>query len=456
MQRGSVLIVAWYFPPDGGAGSQRPASFACELPKLGWDTTVLTRGEQRIRGRWEVFDASLVSAIGMDATVMRVVEESPIEGFHLSVEREITRKAGRLCTRVCELARESSPDVILLTMSPFCLASIIQPLRQETGSRIVIDLRDPWALDYGPILGSASSFRKQREFMLHTLTRVDGVIMNTSAAQKDLLVNFADRMKSGFEERVTVITNGFTREDFEGKVQASRSDKLQIIHTGTFHCEHIYPERSLLRRLRAAFKKSRAKIDRTGRTPLHLLRATSLLKSDCPEVFADIEFRFIGHVDEFLERCIADSGVSEKVSLEGYLPHDETVRAMCSSGALFLPGVALPAQVDDLIIPGKTYEYLASGRPIIGALNEGDARRLLEYAGGSYTCDPCSAESIASSLRRLHADWKAGLCDDFGEKRRQVLESHERSSLARELSSFLEKITELPSVYGRSTGRTNE
>ena len=91
-----------------------------------------------------MLDASLLSSVGTDATVIRVVEESPLEGFPLSVERRITSSAGGLCTRVLQTARESSPDVVLLTMSPFCLASIIEPLQQETESRIVIDLRDPW------------------------------------------------------------------------------------------------------------------------------------------------------------------------------------------------------------------------------------------------------------------------------------------------------------------------
>src|SRR3954451_4115504 len=36
-----VLIVAYYFPPTGGMGSIRLATFAEHLPEFGWDVTVL-------------------------------------------------------------------------------------------------------------------------------------------------------------------------------------------------------------------------------------------------------------------------------------------------------------------------------------------------------------------------------------------------------------------------------
>src|SRR3954471_19325013 len=36
-----VLIVAYYFPPLGGAGSLRVSGFATHLPEYGWEPTVL-------------------------------------------------------------------------------------------------------------------------------------------------------------------------------------------------------------------------------------------------------------------------------------------------------------------------------------------------------------------------------------------------------------------------------
>ena len=444
MQQGSVLIIAWYFPPDGGAGSQRPASFARELPRLGWDTTVLTRGEQHDRGRWELSDDSLLPSIGKEADVVRVREEGPIPGLPRSFERVITRRAGPLCERALQIAVEKRPDVILLTMSPFCLASLVEPLRAQTDARIVVDLRDPWALDYWPDYSTPSRFRYQHRLMYQTLSKVDGIVMNTQAARKDLFKSFPQLLKLGFQDRVAVVTNGYSKADFSnGEAVKPSRERLQIMHTGTFHCEYLYPDNSLKGRLRSALKRARGDIDRRGRTPYFILEAASLLKEHEPSVFEDLTFEFNGHVDELLERCVTESGIADKVSLPGYAPHEKAVQSMCSAGALFLPGAGFPAGVEDLIIPGKTYEYLASGRPIIAAIPAGDARRLLAQAGGDYPCEPCSAESIASALKQLHRDWKAGRCDDLLKQRGPILAAHERATLATALASFLKKVKQI-------------
>ena len=136
--------------------------------------------------------------------------------------------------------------------------------------------------------------------------------------------------------------------------------------------------------------------------------------------------------------------MSEKVTLEGYKSHSEIVRSLREAGALFLPGAGLPPGVEDLIIPGKTYEYLASLRPILGAIDQGDARRLLERAGGSYVCEPCSVESISTALKALHADWRSGALRDGSFRDRAVLEEFERSRLAARLDDHLRVILALP------------
>ena len=64
----------------------------------------------------------------------------------------------------------------------------------------------------------------------------------------------------------------------------------------------------------------------------------------------------------------------------------------------------LPPGVRATIVPGKTYEYLASETPILGAVPEGDARDILEEAGNAVLVRPDDVDGIASALeRRLEA-----------------------------------------------------
>ncbi len=46
-----VLMIAYYFPPMGGAGVQRTLKFAKYLPEFGWSPHVLTvRDSSRLPG----------------------------------------------------------------------------------------------------------------------------------------------------------------------------------------------------------------------------------------------------------------------------------------------------------------------------------------------------------------------------------------------------------------------
>ncbi len=444
MPTDSLLIVAWFFPPDGGAGSQRPASFAREAPRHGWRTTVATRGTGHDRGRWETRDDSLLAGLESTIDLDRVETPASATDGMPAVIDGLPKLAHPLGSRVLHLVERDQPSVVLLTMSPFWLSAMVGPIRARSDARIVIDLRDPWALDYWPIYRNRQRLLSQQKQMFDALATVDGVIMNTPGARDDLLRTFADRLPDDFESRVGVIENGFTRTDFPMTSEFKRGPTLEIVHAGTFHCEHLPCNRSLRSRFSGLRQASRMKIDRTGRTPHHLLDAARVLADRDPEFDRHVRFRFIGHVDESLRRCIGKSGIPEKVTLDGYQSHSDIVGAMCNAGALFLPGAGLPEGVEDLIVPGKTYEYLASLRPILGAIDRGDARRLLERAGGSYLCEPCSPDSIQNALKALHADWSSGALDDGSFRDQSVLAEYERSRLASRLDEHLRVILELP------------
>jgi glycosyltransferase involved in cell wall biosynthesis len=92
------------------------------------------------------------------------------------------------------------------------------------------------------------------------------------------------------------------------------------------------------------------------------------------------------------------------VRMPGYLDHDRTLELLRTADLLFLPMHDLPRGTRAGIVPGKTYEYLGSGRPILAAVPDGDARDLLEDAG-AILCRPadvdCLAQAIAAQLERF-------------------------------------------------------
>jgi hypothetical protein len=210
MSESSVLIAAWYFPPDGGAGSQRPASFARHLPGLGWDCRVVSRSESNSRGRWNRFDQSLMSQLSESSELIRVEESGPFSESKFPGERTVKAQIGPFCRRVLEEVSLTSPDILLLTMSPFILSEVLAMMPQDSHTKVIVDLRDPWILDYWTIQSSRGIRRKQHHLMHRMLGLADGIVMNTPEATSQCLEEFGSHLAS----KMLTLENGFEADHF--------------------------------------------------------------------------------------------------------------------------------------------------------------------------------------------------------------------------------------------------
>jgi glycosyltransferase involved in cell wall biosynthesis len=95
----------------------------------------------------------------------------------------------------------------------------------------------------------------------------------------------------------------------------------------------------------------------------------------------------------------------------------------------------LPVGVRATIIPGKTYEYLAAGPPVLAAVPDGDARDLLAAAGNCYLVRPSDVIGIASALERALENWRAGTAPKRPPA--ALLAQFERRQLTRQLAQIL-------------------
>ena len=71
-----VLVISYFFPPDGGPGTQRVTKFCKYLWRFGWSPTVLTRTVPETRGRWDPEDRSLEHDIPSSVRVIRVAGDN--------------------------------------------------------------------------------------------------------------------------------------------------------------------------------------------------------------------------------------------------------------------------------------------------------------------------------------------------------------------------------------------
>ncbi|MDY0322919.1 MAG: glycosyl transferase family 1, partial [Candidatus Carbobacillus sp.] len=59
-------------------------------------------------------------------------------------------------------------------------------------------------------------------------------------------------------------------------------------------------------------------------------------------------------------------------------------------------------------IPGKLFEYMAIGRPILGLLKSGEASALIQRLGLGFHADPESVEAIEQALRDIVTRFRKG------------------------------------------------
>lgn len=397
-----MLFLAYYFPPLGGGGVQRSLAFVRYLPELGYRPVVVT-GPATDAVQWGPVDETLAGRLPEGTEVIRIPGPEPgrSTGWRcraerwLRVEEEFSQwwVDGLVAT---VLERGPAVDVIYASMSPFETARAAARISAETGTPWIADLRDPWALDDWLVFPTGAHRRLELWTMRRVLSTASAIVMNTPEATEQLLRHAPELG----DKPVLTITNGFDAGEFDGPPPARDPSAFRIVHAGHVHTR---PESSSARLGRRALRGAAAGLDTRTRSHIHLVEAVELLLERRPELCGRIRIELVGPLSEADRVALPDFILGH-----GYLPHDRTIELLRSADLLFMPMHELAPGLRARIIPGKTYEYLASGTPILGAVPAGDARELLESAGNADVCDPADAGAMSAAIERRVDHWLAG------------------------------------------------
>jgi glycosyltransferase involved in cell wall biosynthesis len=393
-----VLFHSYHFPPIGGSGAQRPLRLASYLPELGYQPLVVTGGGATA-DRWAPEDRSLVADVPPELEVRRLAaasEPASSSGWRGRAERWLFLRSDWSRWWVensVELGSRIGGDVdlIYVWMQPYASAEAGATLSRRLGKPWVADLGDPWALDEMMVYPSALHRRRDLSRMGALLRTAAAIVMSTSEAVHRLLAEFPQLG----DRPVIAIPNGFAAEDFAGDPSTRSDDKFRIVHTGYLHTELGLQRRRPVP-LPRALRDDIPGLDILTRSHVHLVEAINRVLDRDPSLAGKVELHLAGVLTE------ADREVAARCSatrLHGYVTHAESVELMRSANLLFLPMQDLPRGVRATIVPGKTYEYLAAGRPILAAVPDGDARDILEEAGSATLVRPSDVEGMSAAIR---------------------------------------------------------
>src|SRR4051794_39505358 len=125
----SVLYLAYFFPPRGGAAVQRSLKFARYLPQFGWRPLVVANGGVVRDTATQVQDPTLLGELPPDAVVRYTsLTDDEKKDYDRAQSKfrqrlNVTDPMGWWCKPAVrlglEMIRQYSPQIILVTMSPF-------------------------------------------------------------------------------------------------------------------------------------------------------------------------------------------------------------------------------------------------------------------------------------------------------------------------------------------------
>lgn len=425
-----ILFVAYHFPPHGGAAVQRSLKFVKYLPSFGIEPTVLT-GVGATDPRWSPPDDTLASEIPPEVEVVRTPWPAGSRDGRLASEANRLELAARL-------VEEKHLEAIFVSMSPFSDAAFATALSKLCRIPWVADLRDPWALDEFQVYRTRWHRERNCRAMRRALLTSSLIIMNTPEAAAALGATFPE-----FAPRSISITNGFDLEDIPPATPPPRNEKFTIVHAGFLHAAAGLRQRRRPWQYRLLGRIEMG-VEILPRSHYYLLQALEQWRKEDPSIESHVRFLLVGETRAIDRELVAHSPVASMTKFTGYLPHNESVRAVREADLLFLPMHKLPAGKRASIVPGKTYEYIASGRPILAAVPEGDAREILTRARTGLVCEPDNVEQMVAHLRRQYGAWLDGeppLTVD-----RTYIGRFERRELTRRLADHLRKLTAAPGI----------
>jgi glycosyltransferase involved in cell wall biosynthesis len=141
-----------------------------------------------------------------------------------------------------------------------------------------------------------------------------------------------------------------------------------------------------------------------------------------------VETRFVGRTSDS-ERGFLESRKSA-VKVMGFMPQAEALKMMEETDYLVL------TMTNEISMPGKVFEYMASGKPILAIAPQGsEVDRLLRETGAGVSAPPNDPVAIEAMLMRAFENWKTGT-HLLGEQRESVLH-YERPRLVEEYGSII-------------------
>ncbi len=398
----SPLLITYYWPPSGGPGVQRWLKFLKYFPENDYKPYVITVDPKY--ASYPIIDQSFLADVHPELKVFRTKtseiygiykkitgrEEIPYSGFANEKKHGFADAVFRIIRgnffipdprkgwnkyaieKAISLIEQGDINCIITTSPPHSSQLIGLQLKHKTGLPWIADLRDPWTdiYYYKELKRTGTAFRIDKGYEKRVLETADQVVVVSEQIKHDLLKK-SDNIRAG---KIAVIPNGFDEQDFKSPSAPSK-ERFIVTYTGTLSEEYAID----------GFLNALSKI------------------TEVKQILYCI--RFVGNMPEEMKDKILKILPLGNVEFISHVDHNEAISYMLSSSALLL--VIPKVNKNKGILTGKLFEYLASGKPIIGiGPDDGDAAAIINKCEAGKMLLYNRIDEISDHLASLIKQWK--------------------------------------------------
>jgi glycosyltransferase involved in cell wall biosynthesis len=416
-----VLLVAFDFPPRRTSGVYRPTALTKYLPSNGWEPTVLTIRSpsgvvsdpallKRVPDTVQVHRTRHIPLNGWEHKLLKAARSagtlrpSSADGgevatpqarrrYGLGVVDPVLRGLARLVraslyfpdetvgwipfglAAALRLHRKRPFDLVYTTHPPRAAHPIGMLMQRMCDVPWVMEFRDPWILPEHETttLGRASAERRNAWLHRRMLKACSSVVTVTPRHAEELEQSFGVN-----REKISVIRNGFDEDDFRG-IQADSGGLFDPRFVNLAQFGTVYPGFS-------------------GK----FFHAAAELLAERPELKDQVRFHLVGYPDQTIESIARESPLKETVIFHGFLEHSKVLPLMLAAdGLLLFYGDDYTSRSS---VPGKLYEYLRIGRPILAVAFPGGVQDLIQEANAGTVLPPDDIPGIKAALARIIAE----------------------------------------------------
>jgi glycosyltransferase involved in cell wall biosynthesis len=202
------------------------------------------------------------------------------------------------------------------------------------------------------------------------VARADRILFVADGNRTDFAAHYGPAVAAKFQ----LIPNGCDPREFEALTQPPviPRDSFVLLHAGSLYA---------------------------GRSPVPLLKAIAVAIAAGTVDRSRFRLRFlgqIGHASFDLSQAARDLHLEEIIEVVPRVPREESLQAMRSASCLLLlqPGHTVS-------VPGKLYEYLASGRPILAIAEEGETADIVRRSGVGVSVTPGDEPGMVNALETV-------------------------------------------------------